>query len=1211
MVTSPYLEALWSGDFDEALRLRNLRIPASVNPILAFGEDERPNIVVPILLYPATDANIQDRSGKIETVVRSGQDDDRYVFEGNWFLNAEEKSSLESRIKRALDETGAPSMPLQVWNDFGTGSGLNIPLDTWRNNWGDAMGLMKKNIGLRDLGMESPEIGSGIASGLGWVVKGTTEPWWDDPVRISGGAFNRGTGYVPLFIVRGLGNTAAGTADAQVPSGGFPTGSFEMGMWPGGDAIVSDAVIEPLAGRTGSTAFETYLKEVDGKSESEAKYAASWQVQMGTVLHESMHMLAHLPHVQDEQDILNYENMWGGEHGDVFRTALERSIIGTQPQDHMAALNYVMGEYPQWAWGLPPGEAQQVLQETTMAGENEIPLEAFSADNVDAQGTALAGSRDPDANPNDIKANFLNTYMGISTGVKVPTDLRAAFDESAGTWRIWIKPGIREGEFESPSEAEAQATKETERTGVVHTVKRSTTTGGYQVVEVEPSTQRGYATEELALAQAQPDQEAYELGGNQGWALRRKFEPDQKINPDQPFFLDPQTEEAHFIDLGGGKKMFFLTDGSTVTAQGAVDWTNAKVQTVAEGTAQEQKFVVWPDGTKSPLGDKFTGGVPPAEIALQSQIMLADGTFAAVLNNGQVFRTGREIKPAEVKPDPITGKIQVTQPDGSISFIDPAYPVQLDQVGGYNLLQQRSGAIADIGLPEVPASIEEMQGQQFIRGTRGELVPLNDVLDRTIEMALINGDVDKAIAFDDFRKRPSRAEALQMALEFARSPADQVLISAISSGETHIAPPSPGELQRVGPQAQFLQQAYQEFRDTLTGGRLPTTAEFQEAMAPPPPPPPTDMEIAQLEHQQLVNQQLTQKIEFDKGKAQREIDAFNLRMSQDAAKHIAEMTKINKEEEIAVREANQKISESLANTDVTQYSGEQITMPAPIPPAPMPDEDEDEEWNEQLTAMRSQELEDDRTARAMDEFNMLEDEARALAAATPSGVSFTQHAARSFQEELEGAEGNPYRESLEHIAKGSGGAEGFLSNIASFREELKDNPTAEIASAASSGDIRYRAGGGRVGNKEVTVVGEQGPEIAMFPVGTEIIPMGQPTAGQMDMARRTGRAYANGGEIGGIVFDRYGGEIPSGARRTMAGQPIAPSAGRVFTAAGLGVPSGQSLRNMLPEDLDVYRDLGAQAGIPEGTFERELMLGTPSGERQRGSARFLPLSLRS
>jgi hypothetical protein len=44
--------------------------------------------------------------------------------------------------------------------------------------------------------------------------------------------------------------------------------------------------------------------------------------------------------------------------------------------------------------------------------------------------------------------------------------------------------------------------------------------------------------------------------------------------------------------------------------------------------------------------------------------------------------------------------------------------------------------------------------------------------------------------------------------------------------------------------------------------------------------------------------------------------------------------------------------------------------------------------------------------------------------------------------------------------------------------------------------------------------------------------------------------------------------------------------------------------------MDILRDVGAQSRIPERAFERELALGIPSGQRGRGSARFLPLSLR-
>ena len=96
---------------------------------------------------------------------------------------------------------------------------------------------------------------------------------------------------------------------------------------------------------------------------------------------------------------------------------------------------------------------------------------------------------------------------------------------------------------------------------------------------------------------------------------------------------------------------------------------------------------------------------------------------------------------------------------------------------------------------------------------------------------------------------------------------------------------------------------------------------------------------------------------------------------------------------------------------------------------------------------------------------------------------------------------------------------------------------------------------------------------------------------------------------GGLVFDP--GPLPAGVSQLQGGREIGPSRGRLFRAAGLTTPSAQAIRNMLPEELDVFRDLGSRAGIPGATFERELALGVPSGQRRRGSARMLPLSLRT
>jgi hypothetical protein len=148
---------------------------------------------------------------------------------------------------------------------------------------------------------------------------------------------------------------------------------------------------------------------------------------------------------------------------------------------------------------------------------------------------------------------------------------------------------------------------------------------------------------------------------------------------------------------------------------------------------------------------------------------------------------------------------------------------------------------------------------------------------------------------------------------------------------------------------------------------------------------------------------------------------------------------------------------------------------------------------------------------------------------------------------------------------------------------------------------QYRAGGGTVQPGEITVVGEQGPEIAMMPPGTHILPLGKATKNNIKQAQRSGKAYANGG----VVF----GELPFGLRQLQAGRPITPSRGYLSQAAGLTLPSAQALQNLTPESRDVYFDLAQQAGIPSRAFGQELQTATPAGTRLPTS-RMLPLGRR-
>ncbi len=116
----------------------------------------------------------------------------------------------------------------------------------------------------------------------------------------------------------------------------------------------------------------------------------------------------------------------------------------------------------------------------------------------------------------------------------------------------------------------------------------------------------------------------------------------------------------------------------------------------------------------------------------------------------------------------------------------------------------------------------------------GDITQLSTAtMDDLINQALIDGDIDKAFAFQDFRDRPTAQETFDTALEFARAPADQRIISSIARGITPVQPPPEGTIQRVGPQPDFLIQAYQDFQRRTQAGRAPTGEEISAATEDP------------------------------------------------------------------------------------------------------------------------------------------------------------------------------------------------------------------------------------------------------------------------------------------------------------------------------------------------------------------------------------------
>ena len=155
----------------------------------------------------------------------------------------------------------------------------------------------------------------------------------------------------------------------------------------------------------------------------------------------------------------------------------------------------------------------------------------------------------------------------------------------------------------------------------------------------------------------------------------------------------------------------------------------------------------------------------------------------------------------------------------------------------------------------------------------------------------------------------------------------------------------------------------------------------------------------------------------------------------------------------------------------------------------------------------------------------------------------------------------------------------------------------------------------------LSLVGESGPELALFPNGTEIIPLDrrmQPNQENRLRRRRRG-AFADaidsfqfGGYVGGMgpeVSDlpMDAQTMPAGIREVLSGRPTrAPRS--LFRQAGMRAPSAQTISNLLPEEIGVYQEMGRLAGIPDKAFEREFQSMVPMGQGGTRQARFTPRS---
>ena len=139
-----------------------------------------------------------------------------------------------------------------------------------------------------------------------------------------------------------------------------------------------------------------------------------------------------------------------------------------------------------------------------------------------------------------------------------------------------------------------------------------------------------------------------------------------------------------------------------------------------------------------------------------------------------------------MKIDEATGRQFVQSASGNWTELDPRFQQGVVESGGREFLQQTTGALAELA-PRYDPQVTDVDGMALLQQRGGQISQLaKPNLDQIITQALVDGEYDKAFAFQDFRDRPSAAETFQTALQFARSPADQRIISSIARGITQI-----------------------------------------------------------------------------------------------------------------------------------------------------------------------------------------------------------------------------------------------------------------------------------------------------------------------------------------------------------------------------------------------------------------------------------------
>ncbi len=637
-----------------------------------------------------------------------------------------------------------------------------------------------------------------------------------------------------------------------------------------------------------------------------------------------------------------------------------------------------------------------------------------------------------------------------------------------------------------------------------------------------------------------------------------------------------------------------------------------------------------------------------------------------------------------------SGRRYITQPDGSIQYLGREFEPGVISRDGYNLLQQPSGALSQLApLPE-PAGIETVGGMQFIRTSTGELMPLDNVMNRMMENMVVTGDLEGAAAIHAWQTRPSNQEYFDRALAYMRSPADQLVISAIARGQGLVSPPPEETIQRIGPQPDYLTEAFNMLQDQMQMGLPEGTQTFADTLS-------ERAALAEVEALELANE--TTRINNNNtevagqdahasnvianANAKNEGDAFVINSNFDFQDRITlasgvtgddddepvdspvidrggrpgGMSQLQWDYQKAVEAYNDAMGwtgwthgNTLSPAD--QLIGDarrggatianQIAILEQNTPAPEEPEEQDISGQIPKTGTGTQgsiPLPGSLSAADAAAANVITTSPRGPGLLSVGEESEEQVAPLTFEEAIAsiGREGTVYTQPDEEEEE-----EVVASDPVSFDEpeavsfveptapDIYDDPSAMLTTEEALAEIGADPGlsyagvdetdwdadvmqgteddwfaGGGIYDDNTAIVGESGPELAIFPNGTEIVPLDRRM--KPSQARRLRRRGIRGMQEGGLVFDS---PLPLGIRQLQAGRSLGAPRGQLLRTAGIELPSAQARRRMLPSEQEAFGELGRLAGIPEDEFRQELGITTPSGAPRTGSARMLPLSLR-